>query len=69
MTAVPTEKSKSKTLRFILARLSEASTLRGILLCATAAGMVLKPEVADAIVAVGIALAGLVGVLMPDASE
>lgn len=69
MTAVPTEKSKSKTLRFILARLSEASTLRGFLLILTAAGVALKPEVADAIVAVGIALAGLVGVLMPDASE
>ena len=67
MTAVTTEKTKSKTLRFILARLSEASTIRGILMCATAAGMALKPEVADAIVAVGIALAGLVGVLMPDA--
>lgn len=69
MTAVPTEKSKSKTLRFILARLSEASTLRGFLLILTAAGVALKPEVADAIVAVGIALAGLVGVLMPDAAE
>lgn len=67
MTAVTTEKTKSKTLRFILARLSEASTLRGFLMILTAAGVALKPEVADAIVAVGIALAGLVGVLMPDA--
>jgi hypothetical protein len=66
MTAVPTE-TKSAMLRFVLARLGEASTLRGMLMILTAAGVALKPEVADAIVAVGIALAGLVGVLMPDA--
>lgn len=60
---------KSKTTRFILARLSEASTLRGFLMILTAAGVALKPEVSDAIVAVGIALAGLVGVLLPDVAE
>jgi hypothetical protein len=65
MTAVPTE-SKSKVWRFVLARLGEASTIRGLLMCATAAGIVLRPEVSDAIVAVGMALAGLFGVLLPD---
>jgi hypothetical protein len=53
-------------MRFIVARLSEASTLRGLLMILTAAGIALRPEVSDAIVAFGIALAGLVGVLTPD---
>lgn len=66
MTAVPTDKPKSRAWRFVLARLGEASTLRGFLMILTAAGVVLKPEVSDAIVAAGIALAGLVGVILPD---
>jgi hypothetical protein len=52
--------------RFLLARLSESSTIRGGILLLSAAGMTLKPEEADAIVALGLALAGLFGVLLPD---
>jgi hypothetical protein len=66
VTALPTDKPKSRAWRFILARLGEASTLRGFLMILTAGGIALKPEVSDAIVAVGIALAGLVGVILPD---
>jgi hypothetical protein len=65
VTAVPTE-TKSAALRFVLARLKEGSTLRGAIMILSAAGIVLRPEVSDAIVAVGMALAGLFGVLLPD---
>lgn len=68
MTAVPTD-TKSKTLRFVLARLREASTYRGLMLILTGLGVALKPEVAEAIMALGMAAAGLVGVLVPDSAE
>lgn len=68
MTAVPTD-TRSKTVRFIVARLREASTYRGLMLVLTGLGVALRPEVADAIVALGMAAAGLVGVLMPDSTE
>jgi hypothetical protein len=48
---------------FVLARLSEPSTWRGIVLALTALGIVLSPDQADAIVAAGLAVAGLVAVL------
>ena len=63
------ETTKGKILRFILARAREGSTLRGVLLLLTGLGVALKPEVADAIVSVGIALAGLAGVVLPDTAE
>ena len=67
MTAVlPAEKPKSKPLRFLLARLAEGSTYRGIFMIAAAGGAVLRPEVGEAIMAAGIAVAGLIGVLFPD---
>jgi hypothetical protein len=52
--------------KFIVARLSEASTIRGLLMLLTAGGIVLKPDAVDAIVSVGLSLAGLFGVVMPD---
>ena len=61
------EKPASKGWRYVVARLGEASTLRGVLMLLTAAGVAIKPEVGEAIIAVGLALAGLVGALMPDA--
>lgn len=42
--------------------LREASTWRGLVLLATAAGLQLDPEQEDAIVAAGLAIAGLIGV-------
>lgn len=51
---------------YLLARLSEASTWRGIIMLATAAGVVFSPEQVEAVVAAGLALAGLVGAFSPD---
>jgi hypothetical protein len=55
-----------KPLRFILARLSEASTWKGIFLILTAAGVAVRPEMQNAIVSLGLALTGLIGVAAPD---
>lgn len=64
MTAVPTD--KNVMLRFVIARLKEASTYRGIALVLTGLGIAYRPEIGDAIMAAGMALAGLFGVLLPD---
>jgi hypothetical protein len=48
--------------------LSQPSAWRGILFIGTSIGLVLNPELQNAIVAAGMALAGLVGVLVPDSS-
>lgn len=55
--------------RFILARAKEPSTWRGLALLAGAAGAALSPALNEAIIAAGIAVAGLIGVLVPDAGE
>lgn len=47
---------------YILERLKEPSTWRGIIALISAAGVALKPEQADKIIALGIALAGLINV-------
>ena len=60
------EKQTSKGWRYVVARLGEASTLRGCLMLLTAAGVAVRPEVGEAIIAVGLALAGLIGAVMPD---
>lgn len=51
---------------FILARGKEASTWRGIVALLTAAGVVLSPEQADAVVALGLAVIGAIGVFTAD---
>jgi hypothetical protein len=55
-----------KPLQFLFARLSEATTWRGIFLLLTAAGVTLRPELQVAITAAGLALTGLIGVVFPD---
>lgn len=60
------EGRRSAALRFVIARLKEASTYRGLMLIFTGLGVALRPEVGEAIVAVGVSLAGLAGVLLPD---
>jgi hypothetical protein len=55
-------------LKFAAARLGEASTLRGAILLLSAVGITLRPELQEAIVAAGLAAAGLIGVLVPDTS-
>ena len=51
---------------YILDRLREASTWRGIILLLTALGIQLEPEQATAIVSAGLALSGLIAVLTKD---
>lgn len=51
---------------YILNRLREPSTWRGLILIATAAGATVTPQMAEAIVTAGIGLAGLVGVVTSD---
>ena len=54
---------------YLLARLKEASTWRGIVLLLTAFGVQVAPEVQEAVISVGIAVAGAVGVLFPDSTK
>lgn len=51
---------------YIIQRLKEASTWRGIILVATAAGAHWSPESQEAIITGGVGLAGFVGALIPD---
>ena len=51
---------------YVVNRAKEASTWRGVIMLLTALGLNISPEMADAIIGVGIAVAGLVGVLLPD---
>ncbi len=52
--------------QYILDRAKEPSTWRGAILLLTALGVPVAPELANAIVSVGLALAGLIGVVTPD---
>ena len=54
---------------YLLARLKGASTWRGIALLLTAFGVQVAPEVQEAIISVGIAVAGAIGVLFPDSTK
>ena len=51
-----------KILPWLLARLTENSTWRGLIAIATAAGVMLTPEQSDAIVALGLAAIGAINV-------
>ena len=53
-------------MNWLLARLREPSTWRGLVWLATVAGLSLRPDQAEAIVAAGMALAGLLGVFLGD---
>jgi uncharacterized membrane protein len=52
--------------KYVVARLKEPSTWRGLVLLATSLGITLDEEQSMAIIAAGIALAGAIGVLIPD---
>lgn len=52
---------------WLLHRLREPSTWRGIVWMLTVAGWSLRPDQAEAIIAAGMALAGVLGVFLPDA--
>lgn len=51
---------------YLTARLHEASTWRGIVLLLTAAGVGISPEQGEAIIAGGLAFAGLLAAFLPD---
>lgn len=51
---------------YMLERMREPSTWRGLTLLLTALGVPLAPGVADAIIAVGLGVAGLIGAVVPD---
>ena len=53
-------------MRWLLNRLREPSTWRGLVWLATVAGLSLRPDQAEAIVVTGMALAGLLGVFLRD---
>ncbi len=51
---------------YVIARLKEASTWRGIIGLLTAAGISVSPEMLDKIVSAGMALMGVVGMFFKD---
>ena len=51
---------------YILARAKEPSTWRGLILLLTALGIPVAPELANAIVTIGLAAAGAIGIATPD---
>lgn len=52
--------------RFLLARLSEVSTWKGILLVLTGGTAYAAPEIQDAIITLGLSLVGAISVATPD---
>jgi hypothetical protein len=51
---------------YVVERLKEPSTWRGIVLLLTALGVPIAPAMADTVVSIGLAIAGFVGVATPD---
>lgn len=51
---------------YFLARAKEPSTWRGAILFLTAIGVPIAPQMAEAIISTGLAVAGLIGVVSPD---
>ena len=51
---------------YILDRAKEPSTWRGAILFLTAIGVPIAPQLQEAIIAAGLGLAGLIGVITPD---
>lgn len=54
------------TKAYVISRLKEPSTWRGIVMLLTAAGVQIQPQMIEVIVSCGMALAGAVGVLTAD---
>jgi hypothetical protein len=53
-------------LQFILERGKEASTWRGLVALVTAVGVTISPELAEAVIALGLAVIGVLGVVTTD---
>jgi len=58
-----------KPMNYIIDRLAENSTWRGLILVTTALGVQLSPELASAIVAAGLGLVGLINVLRKERAK
>ena len=56
-------------MNYILARLHEPSTWRGLVLIVSALGAALSPDQQEAIVTGGLLLAGIIGAAVPDKSS
>ena len=56
-------------MQYILARLSEPSTWRGIVSILTAAGIALSPQQIEAIITVGLLVVGLIGAVTKDSAN
>jgi len=54
---------------YVIDRLAENSTWRGIILVVTATGAHLSPELSNAIVAAGLGLVGLINVLRKERAK
>ncbi len=52
--------------QYIIERLQEASTWRGIVLLITSCGLQVSPEQSAAIISVGLGIAGAIGALTPN---
>lgn len=59
-------KRRAPQLTYIIERAKEPSTWRGIIVFLTGVGVAVDPALAEQIIAVGLALAGLVGFLTKD---
>ena len=53
-------------MKYIIDRLQEPSTWRGLVMLTTAFGVALNPDLVAAIVSAGTGLAGLIGVIFKD---
>ena len=51
---------------YMIERMREPSTWRGLTLLLTALGVPLAPGMSDAIIALGLGVAGLIGAVTPD---
>jgi hypothetical protein len=56
-------------MNWLITRLREGSTWRGLIWLLTVAGITLRPEQAEALIVAGMALAGLLGVFMQDKKD
>lgn len=54
---------------YVIDRLAENSTWRGLILVATATGVHLSPELSNAIVTAGLGLVGLINVLRKERAK
>jgi hypothetical protein len=63
---LPEDSAVKRLLSTLAVSLSQPSAWRGLIFIASSVGLVIQPELQNAIVAAGLALAGLVGVVIPD---